>query len=80
MVVKYVIVYETSVLEDVQRLPKVIRERVKIDIEKKLTLYPDKFGKFLRKSLNGYRKLRVGDYRIVFRIDGSKVKSQDFRD
>ena len=34
---------------------------------------PDVFGIPLRRSLKGHRKLRVGDYRIVFRIEKKTV-------
>ena len=60
--------------KDIPKLSKDIRLRVKRDIEEKLVENPDFFGKPLRRSLKGYRKLRVGDYRIVFRIDGKVVK------
>ncbi|MFZ2522080.1 MAG: type II toxin-antitoxin system RelE/ParE family toxin [Minisyncoccia bacterium] len=42
-------------------------------IEEKLTVAPDFYGKPLRRSLKGYRKFRVGDYRVVFRINRDKV-------
>ena len=42
-------------------------------IEAKLAVAPEKFGKPLRQSLRGYRKLRVGDHRIIFRIDANTV-------
>ncbi|MDP3997816.1 MAG: type II toxin-antitoxin system RelE/ParE family toxin [bacterium] len=32
------------------------------------------YGKPLRRSLKGYRKLHVGDYRVIFRIAGHAVK------
>lgn len=47
--------------------------RIKKGIEEKLTAAPNLFGKPLRKSLKGYRTLRVGDYRIVFKIRGATV-------
>ena len=28
----------------------------------------------LRMKKHGYRQLRVGDYRVVFRIEGAKIK------
>src|SRR3989338_8849364 len=43
-------------------------------IENKLTAKPEVFGKPLRRSLKGYWKLRVGDYRIIYRIEKIKVK------
>jgi len=34
---------------------------------------PQQYGKPLRKTLKGYWKLRVGDYRIVFKIMGNAI-------
>ena len=34
---------------------------------------PHEYGLPLRKSLGGYWKLRVGDYRVVFKIEGEVV-------
>jgi mRNA interferase RelE/StbE len=34
---------------------------------------PVGFGKPLRYSLKGHRRLRVGDYRIVYRIENNNV-------
>ncbi len=42
-------------------------------IEKKLTVNPISFGKPLQYSLKGYRRLRVGDYRVVYTIIDDKV-------
>ena len=69
------IVYHNLVVrDDIPKLPKEWRERVRRAIEERLTTNPNLYGKPLRRSLKGYRKLRVGDYRIVFRIEKSKVK------
>ena len=75
MEVNYRIVYEQHVIsEDIEKLSKTTKERVKVAIEEKLTTRPEVFGKPLRESLRGYRRLRVGDYRVVFRIEDKKVK------
>ena len=72
---KFAIQYHEAVVkEDIPKLPKINRERIKKAIEEKLTNYPEQFGKPLRRSLKGYRKLRVGDYRVIFRIEKRIVK------
>lgn len=69
------ILYEEEVVKkDIPILPKSIRERIRQSIEEKLTTSPEKFGKPLRRSLKGYRRLRVGDYRVIFRIENQIVK------
>ena len=75
MVMIFQIQYHKQVVKcDIPKLTKKAKERIKNDIEKKLIPHPEKFGKPLRKSLKGYRKLRSGDYRIVFRIEKKSVK------
>lgn len=66
--------HELVVKKDIPKLSKNVRARIKRAIEEKLTTHPEKFGKPLRRSLKGYRKLRVGDYRIIFRIENQTIK------
>jgi mRNA interferase RelE/StbE len=42
---------------------------IKRVIEERLTTKPQDFGKPLRGSLKKHYRLRVGDYRIIYRID-----------
>lgn len=67
--------YHTQVVQnDIPLLPKKERAHIQNAIQEKLTTKPEVFGKPLRRSLKGYRRLRVGDYRVVFRIEQSSVK------
>ncbi len=50
-----------------------IRERIRRAVESRLMTAPQDYGLPLRKSLGGYWKLRVGDYRVVFKIEGEVV-------
>lgn len=75
MAITFEIGYHHEVVqEDIPRIGEVWRFKIKSAIEEKLVTLPDMYGKPLRRSLRGYRKLRVGDYRVVFRIEGSRVK------
>lgn len=65
----YTIQYLESVIDDLQSLPKSVKEKLRKAIEKKLMLNPVEFGKPLQYSLKGLRRLRVEDYRIVYQID-----------
>jgi len=66
----YRVDYLISVVkEDIPILPKSIKNTIKRVIEERLMVDPIGFGKPLRFSLKGHRRLRVGDYRIVYRID-----------
>ena len=75
MDIKYKIEYhELVVKEDISSLSEEWKIRIKESIENKPTTHPEIYGKPLRYSLRGYRKLRVGDYRIVFRVQKNIVK------
>ncbi len=66
----YGIMYlESVVKEDIKSLPKSARELIKKAIEERLKIDPIGLGKPLRYSLKGHRRLRVADYRVVYRVD-----------
>lgn len=75
MGVGFSIVYHPDVVSiDIPKVLKPWKEKIQIAIEEKLTTAPETFGKPLRRSLRGYRRLRVGDYRVVFRLEKRVVK------
>lgn len=55
--------------EDIPVLPKRMRDLIRRAIEERLTVEPIGLGKPLRYSFVGHRRLRVGDYRIVYRVE-----------
>ena len=72
--VNYQIEYLESVVTlDIPRLSKADRLRVKHAIESKLSAHPIEFGKPLRYSLKGARRLRVGNYRVIYTIEPNDV-------
>ncbi len=58
---------------DIPKLNKNIRDRIQRAIEQRLFTQPDQYSEPLRKTLRSYRKLRVGDYRVVLKIDGEMI-------
>jgi len=58
---------------DIPQLDAKLKTRIRHAIETRLTTEPQLYGAPLRKTLHGYWKLRVGDYRVVFKIVGSEV-------
>lgn len=56
------------VSDDIPSLNARLKKRIKKAIESRLSLAPHHYGEPLRKTLKGYWKLRVGDYRVVFKI------------
>lgn len=70
----YSVEYLDSVVEDdIPALPKTTKIMIKKAIEERLMVDPIGFGKPLRYSLKGHRRLRVSDYRIVYRIEAKTV-------
>lgn len=66
--------HEEVVKKDIPKLSPEWKNKVEAAIDNKLTTKPDLYAKPLRRSLQNYRKLRVGDYRVIFRIQGKQVK------
>ena len=60
---------ESVVHEDVPKLSTTARRRIRRAIEQKLVSNPLELGKPLRYSFKGARRLRVGDYRVIYRIE-----------
>ena len=69
-----VLYHHLVVREDIPKLSSEWKEKVRRAIEGRLTTRPDFYGKPLRRSLKGYRKLRVGDWRVIFRIEKNTVR------
>lgn len=70
----YQITYLATVVHhDIAALPKSAKERIRREIERKLLTRPVEFGKPLQYSLKGCRSLRVGDYRVIFVLEGELV-------
>lgn len=60
---------ESVVEEDIPALPTTARKMIQKAIEERLMVDPIGFGKPLRYALKGHRRLRVSDYRVVYRIE-----------
>jgi len=66
--------YHPSVhVEDLPLIDRRTKDRIRKAIEERLQTAPHEYGVPLRKSLKGYWKLRVGDYRVVFKVIESEV-------
>jgi len=60
--------------DDIPRLSPNIAARIENAIINRLLVNPVKYGFYLRGSLKGYRKLRVGDWRIIYRIVDKEIR------
>lgn len=59
---------------DLPRIGRNVLPRLHHAIEERLIYEPGKYGAPLSRDLKGYRKLRVGDYRIIYRVVGQEVR------
>jgi mRNA interferase RelE/StbE len=69
----YSIFYHPDIPKDISSFPRNIKSRIQKAIEQRLLRDPLKYGEPLRRSLQGYRKLRVGDYRVIYRIQSNEI-------
>ena len=69
---RYNLVYTNKAYKDVKKLPNEIKSR----IGKALLRYaqdPHKYSEGLRDSSLGTYRFRIGDYRIIFDLEGSEI-------
>ncbi|TFB43145.1 type II toxin-antitoxin system RelE/ParE family toxin [Pseudomonas sp. F01002] len=69
------VIYHPEVQKDLDLLGAVAANRILDVIEERIINgEPDKSGKPLRASLAGCRRIRIGDTRIVYRVDGKAIQ------
>ncbi|WP_035236835.1 type II toxin-antitoxin system RelE family toxin [Desulfobacter vibrioformis] len=67
------ILYHKDVDDDLKSVGPSAASRIIKTIDKKLTTAPDQYEIPLSHNLKNFRKLRIGDYRVVYRIVEQKV-------
>jgi mRNA interferase RelE/StbE len=71
---KFQLIYHPDVKKiDLKGIDKKNKAMIKRAIEERLAIHPELYGKPLQRSLRGYWRLRIGEYRIVFKISGEKI-------
>ena len=70
----FAVIYEKVVVnEDIPAIPKAEKAPIIRAINERIAVAPLSFGKQLSHGLTNYRSLRVGNWRIAFRVEGDKV-------
>lgn len=70
----FTLVYHPEVkTRDIPALNRDMSKRIRRAIESRLSTEPERYGEPLRRTLKGYWKLRVGDYRVVFKVVKAEV-------
>ena len=70
---EYKVLYHPDTAEDVAGIPQNIQATIERAIKDRLLKDPSSVSQPLRRDLKGYRKLRVGDYRIIHKIQGNFI-------
>ena len=69
------VIYHSEVANDLESLGRAEAARVMRVIDERIRqAEPDKIGKLLRGSLAGYRRLRTGHIRIVYRVNMEMIE------
>ena len=70
----YQLLYHADVKKvDLPKIDAKNKTMVKRAIEERLATQPEVYGKPLQRTLKGYWKLRVGEYRVVFKMSQNDV-------
>ena len=71
----YNLIYHADVQKvDLPRIDEKNKSMIKRAIEERLATNPEVYGRPLLRTLKGYWKLRVGVYRVVFKISGNDLQ------
>ena len=60
-------------LKDLPKINKNIQKRIKTAVQQRLLSAPERYSESLRRTLKGYRKLRIGDCRIVLKLEQATI-------
>lgn len=69
-----VVIDELVLEKDLKKITQVDQQRIFRAIRNKLNTNPEEFGMPLRGEFSSLRNLRVGQYRIIFRIEEEMVR------
>ena len=69
----WTVIYHHAVEKDLEEIGTPGARRIIRAMDKKLASSPLKFGASLSDNLAGLRKLRVGDYRVVYQVQNAEV-------
>jgi len=60
--------------EDFKKIDPENQKQILRQIVKKLSINPEAYGKALSGELHGYWRLRIGDFRVIYRILKDKIE------
>jgi mRNA interferase RelE/StbE len=71
--VTWKLIYHGDVVEDMERVGRAAARRIVRTFDDRPTQAPLSFGAPLAGNLAGFRKLRIGDYRVVYQVREQQV-------
>lgn len=71
---QFSVVFSEEAHKDFLLLPKSMKIMIQKAIRERLETDPLSYGKPLRYSYKGHRRLRVSNYRIIYRVEENLVK------
>ena len=69
----YRLEYDTKVDSDIKKLGGAEKKRIKHAVNERLLIDPTLYGKPLQHSLFSLRSFRVGDYRVLFKLEADCI-------
>jgi mRNA interferase RelE/StbE len=69
----FLLKYHKAVKNDIKKIDKPSRTRIKKVIKSRLLRAPLKCGGPLKGPLKRFIKLRIGEYRVIYKVGGSKI-------
>ena len=69
-----VTIHRLVIEEDFKKINQHDQSIILKTIRKKLGTAPEKYGSPLRHDLKGFRKLKISDYRVVYKIEKAEIK------
>ncbi len=70
---RYRIEYSQDARKNIKGFPKNIQERIIKAIEERLCTSPEEVGKPLIRQWKDHRRLRIGDYRVIYKIYEERI-------
>ena len=68
-----VVIHPLVLEEDFKKISRGIQQEIIKSIRKKLAVDPQAYGEPLRGDYKDYWKLRVGDFRVIYRMDKNQL-------
>ena len=70
----YDVIWHEGSVEDLKKLDSKTAKKIINKVKNYLTQDPIKLGIHLKGSLKGFRRYRIGEYRIIYAIDHAEKK------